>query len=866
MARGRGILDMRFQKAFLLASVGYFSAAVPAYAQVASVPVDEGAEAVDRNSIIVTARRRDESLQDVPQTVNAVSSETIQRLRINEAADIARVVPGLIIEGGSSGSGNFGSSSGMRGVPTFLNSNATPIVQFYLNDAPTGRGPEVTQALFDIGQIEVLKGPQGTLRGRSAPTGAITITTTRPDLNEVGGYANVSLTSRGNVTGQAAIGIPIISDVLALRVAGAVNHNEGNGVGSANSTEDPYSKSEALRATLRFEPTPNLSASIMYQRLWNTRNSFQHLVGPGNGANGPVLVASDRLGITDRPNHTDNTVDFFVGQAEWSFAGQVLNYVGSWRRSDGTNSSPLDVANVLPGIEYFQDTVTPARETSHELRLSSKERIFGLFDYTVGAFYDRETSTPTVDRVAAFLTGAFGRPGAPVVQQPLERYTLGSFIAINPEAIEKSAFANVTAHIGERTELSVGARYVDFSRHDRFTLDLLGGFNALNNPTPIPAFNLPFLPCSALGGLNPQLAGAIASPVYTTPPSVCELPISGARLQNVDRRDEFSPVLYNVALSHKFSSDFMVYGNVGTAFRSAGPAIGLTSVLTCCRAAGGPDLGSIEDLVFHGEEKSTSYEVGFKATFFDRRARLNVALFRQDFSNYFFLSQSTRYLSVTNPASPQTSSVSDAEFTADAEARVTGIDLEAGFQITSGWSTNLGFSWAKAELSDALIPCNDGNFDGVVDNIVPTAQNFIAAGVLVARCRSSDSISRSPNWNLTVQSEYEAPVSSSIDGFLRGDLTYFPENKNSSQSVVIGDYGLLNLFAGIRSPDSAWEVSLFANNILNTQQVLSTNPVAPVSSGNVASAFGAPASGYRQISYTPQREFGLQLRYSFGAR
>jgi len=849
---------MRIQKLLLLAGVAWMGAAVPAVAQDTSRTSASGDQG---NDIIVTARRKDETLQDVPQTVNAVSSETIQRLRINNAADLSQVVPGISIEGSSSGSGGFGSSSGIRGVPTFLNSNASPVVQFYLNDAPTGRGPEVTQALFDIGQIEVLKGPQGTLRGRSAPTGAITITLKRPDLQEVGGFINLSSTTRGNMNFQAALNLPIVSDVLALRVAGAVDHNDGSGVTSANKGIEPYNRSEAVRATLRFEPSSNFNASIMYQRLWRSSLSFTQLVGPGNGTNGPAIKASDRLGITDEGNRSQGTADFVVGQAGLSFAGQKLTYVGSWRRGRSKGQSPSDVANVLPGIEYFQFTSTPANEVSHELRLSSEDRVLGIFDYTLGAFYDKETSHPTVEGVARFLTGAFGRPGAPLVQAPLDRYTLKNVINIDPEAVEKSVFGSLTAHIGESTELSAGGRFIDFKRHDRFTLGLAGGFNALNNPTG------GFRTCEQLSGLNPQLAGAITSPIYTGTPVVCDLPVASRQLQNVNRRDKFSPFIYNVALSHKFSPDFMVYGNVGTAFRSAGPQIGLTSLLSCCtQVPGGANLGSIEDLVFHGQEKSRTYEIGFKSSFLDRRARLNVSLFKQKFDNFFFLTQSTRYLSITDPTNPATGTVSSSEFTADADAKVKGVDVEAAFQVTPRWSVNLGYTWSKAQLDNALIPCNDGNFDGAVDTIVPTAANFISAGVLVAKCRSSEAISRTPRWNLTAQSEYNAPISDKMEGFLRGSFVYYPDNPNSSQGVVIDKYSLLNMFAGVRSPDNQWELSLFANNILNTRQILSINPVAPVSSGGIAGVFGRPASGYQQIAYTPRREFGLQVRYAFGAR
>lgn len=815
------------------------------------------------NDIVVTARRRSETLQDVPQTVNAVSSETIEKLRINNASDIAQIVPGISIEGSSTGSGGFGSSSSIRGVPTFLLSNATPVVQFYLNDAPTGRGPEVTQSLFDIGQIEVLKGPQGTLRGRSAPTGAITITSRRPDLGEVGGFANLSGTDLGNINAQAAIGLPLIRDVLALRVAAMIDHNDGNGVTSANYRAAPFTRSEAVRGTLRFEPTSSLSASVMYQRLWRKSASFTQVMGPGNGRNGPAIAAGDRLGITDRPNQSNAVTDFVVGQIEWRFAGQKLTYVGSYRKGSSTARAPQDIANVIRGVEYFQDTSTPAGESSHELRLSSEERVAGIFDYTLGGFYDREYSHPTVSSYARFLSGAFGRPGqAPAEVDPNSRYALRTAIAIDPVVTEKSVFGNVTAHLGNATEFSVGGRYIDFQRRDSFSLNLLGGFNALSNPTG------GFLPCAALGNLSAQLRGAVASPVYTGSPSVCDLPIPGAQLQNVNRREKFTPFVYNFALSHKFSPDFMVYANVGSAFRTAGPAIGLTSALNCCAQAGGTNLGTIEDLVFHKPEKSKTYEMGFKSSFLDRRVRLNVSLFQQDFKNFFFLTQPTRYLSITDPANPAGagSAVSSSEFTADADARVRGVDVEAGFQVTPKWNVNLGFSWSKAKLNNAVIPCNDSNFDGIVDAGVPTVQTFISAGVMVARCRSNDSISRTPLWNLTAQSEYATPVSASVDGFVRGNFNYYPDNPNASQGVVIDTYSLLNMYLGLRAANNGWEVSLFANNLLNTKQVLSINSVAPVSSGSPINFFPQGAAGYNQISYTPRREFGLAVRFAFGSR
>jgi iron complex outermembrane recepter protein len=109
--------------------------------------------------------------------------------------------------------------STVRGVNFDTNSsgsNAT--VQFYLNDAVISAG-FLQQTMFDVGQIEVLRGPQGTLRGIAAPSGSITVTTRRPDLNEFGGYVTGTVNTIGGINANGAVNVPVIKDILAVRVA-----------------------------------------------------------------------------------------------------------------------------------------------------------------------------------------------------------------------------------------------------------------------------------------------------------------------------------------------------------------------------------------------------------------------------------------------------------------------------------------------------------------------------------------------------------------------------------------------------------------------------------------------------------------------
>lgn len=844
---------MRLNRAFLLAGVALAMPNFSAYAQETAVAAAdaEDTSAGEGNDIIVTARRRDESLQDVPQTVNVVTSDTIEKLRIYSAGDIANVVPGISIESSSAGSGGFGQSQGIRGVPTFQTSNASPTVQFYLNDAPAGG---TIQQLFDVGQIEVLKGPQGTLRGRSAPTGAITFTTKRADLDEVGGVVNLSGTTRNAITAQAAVGIPIITDVLAVRLAGAVDHNEGNGVTSANYRADPYSKAESLRGSVRFEPSSNFTANVMYQRYWRDSASFSQVFGPGNttaanGPNGPVILPGDRLGITDRPSTSATRLEFVVGQLEWRFGGQKLTYVGAYRDETLSSISAQDAANVIHGGEYFQTVDNASTEQTHELRLASEDRVFGMFDYVIGAFYDKTTGKGDVLNPARYLSGAFGRPGtAPAQVDPLSRYAINAAIKLQNSSVEKSVFANVTAHFGDKTELSVGGRYINFKRRDQFSIDQLNGFIAIASPF-----------CGFPGG----------SPSATYGAGVCDVIIPGSNIQSVDRSAKYTPILYNVSLSHKFTPDFMVYATTGSAFRSAGPRIGFTSPIICCAASGGPALVPIDDLVFQREENSKSYEVGFKASFLDRRARLNVAVFQQDYDNFYFQTQPVQYLAVSNQANPGAvdgAKIDNGEFTVGGKARVRGVDVEAAFQVTPRWNISVAMTYSDAKLNNALIPCNDSNLDGTPDGGGATVTGLLGAGLIVARCRSNDSISRTPKWSMNVQSEYFMPVSQSAEAFIRGNFNYYPDNPNASQDFVVSDYSMLNMYFGLRAPNNAWEVTVFANNLLNTQQILSRNLLPPTSSAAVSTFPQADGPGYNAISYTPRREFGLQVRYAFGSR
>ncbi|MBW8786025.1 MAG: Plug domain-containing protein, partial [Novosphingobium sp.] len=179
---------MRLGAKLAFASVSLFSLSVPALAQDAPPPpTNPGEVGTNDAEIIVSARRREESQQDVPLVVNAVTGQTIEKLNLRNFQDITSVVPGLSLVPNANG---IGSASSMRGVNHDVNvSGENGTIQYYLGDAPVPSN-FILQAMYDVGQIEVLRGPQGTLRGRATPSGSITVAPRLADLSQPGGYVS----------------------------------------------------------------------------------------------------------------------------------------------------------------------------------------------------------------------------------------------------------------------------------------------------------------------------------------------------------------------------------------------------------------------------------------------------------------------------------------------------------------------------------------------------------------------------------------------------------------------------------------------------------------------------------------------------
>lgn len=834
-----------------LAGVSLLAMAVPAYAQDAPVAEDEGG-ALSSTEIIVTARRRDESIQDVPLSIQAVTGQTLEKLEIRRFEDISKVVPGLSL----SRSVGVTTSASMRGVNfDGRASGASTSVEMYRNDAVI-TGGALFQAIYDIGQIEVLRGPQGTLRGRASPSGSITVTTRRPDLAEPGGYVSGTVSDAHRWNFNGAINVPLIGDKLGIRVAGFVGGDRGNGIFGMNIADGTidsniYDKTEALRASVRADPFDGvLVLDFNYEAIHNKTRQYgqvQSLSEFNGGAASPrTILVSYRLGAgSEAGTSTNHVYQLYNWQAKLRQWGQALTYVGShtvaklpgFASGDGAGLyDSLFVASTPPPGSPInrlgQFTNSSNKSTSHEVRLQNEDRIAGLFDYVVG-YFTVSANTPTI------LTNS-SPTGSTLVAGPPRYYTLNGLTYRNTlrfrSDTERSVFGNVTVHLGDNTEVSGGIR--------KIWLKVDSGVRA------------------SISLLDPYNTGAlIQRACYGNSSVVGCLPGKEA-------------TIYAASIKHKFTEDLMAYASFGTSWRPGNSLVGWGLSNPGTPLTYGP---FISNFLVLPDETSKSFEVGLKTSFFDRRVRFNISAFYQKFDN-FPLYGSTTVQSLNQPTQAGAVLLRPFGFAAPVAATVKGLEADFSFDISPRFNLAANLAFADSKVSGAIVPCVDTDNDNVQD-AAPLNPNGSAADVArynlwlsqiganqVDTCTINASPTSSPRFSGSVQAEYRHPVSTWGEAYLRGFMAWKGDtagdgvNPNDSVSA----YALLDLFAGLRDPGGAWEVGAFVKNLFDTKRVLSRSATQSTSPLNAVG--GSAGNNYLSISTIEPREVGVSLRYAFGSR
>jgi iron complex outermembrane receptor protein len=739
-------------------AAGALLVASPAFAQPAEEAAAEQNEAVPEEEvgsqeIIVTARRRDERLIDVPIAITAFTGEQLELQGAQDLTDVGEATPNVTIE--PSRGTNSTLTAFIRGV-----GQQDPVAGFeagvgiYIDDVYLNRPQAALLDIYDVERIEVLRGPQGTLYGRNTIGGAIKYVTRRlgqdPQMRlrgTLGTYDQADLV----VSASVPVGSPNI------RLGGAFARLSRGGFGENLTTGEANYNRDIIAGRLSLELHPSDTAFIRLSADTTEDNSNPrggHRLIPGlvNGA--PVLddVYDTRGGLRDPKQKVLARGVSLFGEVE-AFPGVTFRSITSYREDE--SGTPIDF-DALPVVDVDVPAVYLNDQLSQEFQMLYSG---GGLDALLGVYY-LEANARTIFDVR--------------LPNTVTALTFGDV-----ETETTAIFADLTYQVLPNLDVSIGGRYT----WDRRSSDILRQV--------------------FIGGGSPFFGG-------TGTPLVLQSDFEGSA-----DFEEFTP---RASVTFRPMQDMTIYGSYSRGFKGGG--FDPRGVSTACRNAAGTICNAQELFEFMSFDPETvdSYELGWRASLFDRRLTFSLVGFYADYQDVQIpgsvgtvLNGQQTFIGVTTNA---------------AAATFKGIEFEGNAVLArdfgkAGDSLNFGFA----------IGYLDAQYDEFID----------ARGIDVSDRRA---IQNTPELTASGTLNYGVPVA---DGMLNiiGSASYRGDSQQFELRTPLLDqeaYALFDLSLVWRSDDDVWTVGLHGKNLTDERYItagynfLRQNP----DTGNFVLANGQP--------------------------
>ncbi len=708
------------------------------------------------DEIIVTAQKTEQDIREVPISVSAISGESLKDQNIQDFTELSKYTPNLSVNA----SGVFNGVS-IRGLGSGQMEGFEQAVGLIIDDVYAGRVHYLTQAFLDVKQVEILRGPQGTLFGKNTIAGALIINTTNPSYEwEVDVTGEIGDFERRSV--NAAINVPIIDDRLALRVSGRWAERGGFATNTFFDAEDGANEQKLIRAKLKFDITD--TADVI---LTVVHNQYDVPNGVGvelSRADGGMQVAAplyddefeadiNRQGSMNEMAMTDLTTTDFSGRANFELFNQTFAVIAAHSIYDRDNRIDADFSP-LPLVQL--DQLDEYEQTTLEIRVNGDAFLgdWGEIEYVGGAYLFR-SELDAFQNIQIFQVDNLGRLiGTPLDnitgQNPLLGLIFNTLLntpnagfvfetretSLLQETKSVAAFGQVTWHIKPWISLLVGMRYaVETKTGDLFAQNY--EFGAVPSP------------------------GLILAPVLNAD----NFDYTGDN-QLFRRESDFSP---KFSVIWRATDEINVYATYAIGFKGGGYNTQSTSA-------------ALTDIAFEPEESKT-IELGLKAEFLDGVGRVNFGLFRTKFKNLQTF--------VFNGLAPIVRNA--------AESVSQGLEIEGGAVLPWGFFIGGNYSFLDAfYTSYENGPCIAGQ-DGFCD--------------LTGKKRGN------PRNQFTFITDYTTGLFNwPIEMVIGGDL-YFQTRQIFESDRDPFDaqdaYYLVNLRASLRSIDGWWNVSLFVRNVMD---------------------------------------------------
>ncbi|MBE7217261.1 MAG: TonB-dependent receptor [Caulobacteraceae bacterium] len=611
--------------------------------------------------IVVTAQKRSQNLQDVPIVVTTVNKQLLQDTGIKDIKDLTVLTPGLLV---TSTTSEGSTTARIRGIGTVGdNPGLESSVGVVIDGVYRPRNGVGFGDLGDVEQIEVLKGPQGTLFGKSTSAGVINIVTASPSFN-FGANAEFTAGNYGQYGGSAEVTGPLIADKLAGSLYIADRQRDGffdvdTGQGPRTKDYDTDRNFYTIRGQLLAKPIDNLTMRLIadYSHRQEvcciaveTRegesnaiiNALAGGVGEGDGSN-PYA----RNAYSNRPDGSNVTDGGVSLQADYKLPSidATLTSITAWRQWKQVAGFDADFSTA--DLLYLPSDDTNSnefRQLSQEVRFAGA---YGKLDYLVGVFYAHEDlrSNQSIlfgNQFGSYLSLLFSGGASPLFLRgsPFSLFTPGGANYVGGDGSQDryrqandsySVFTNNTYHITNKLEANIGLRY---------TLD----DKTLNNVDTNIGGGAACLALAKVGLFYNSLPAGSAAKAQLAPiaqiiePAGC-LPFESPGFNGFSnhQHESESVVTGTGKLTYRFDPRLLVYGSYARGFKAGGFNLDRTQCEIGVDAGCNPGtLATITPLksTEFGGEYVQSFELGEKATLLNRKLLLNAALFYQDFTNF----------------------------------------------------------------------------------------------------------------------------------------------------------------------------------------------------------------------------------------
>jgi iron complex outermembrane receptor protein len=743
--------------------------------------------------IIVTAQRREESINRVGLSIQALSSDTLQELRVNNVRDLTAVVPSFTV------------AQSYQGVPTYtlrgigfntINLSSTSTVGTYTDEVAYAYPIMNTGPLIDVERVEVLKGPQGTLYGRNTTAGLINFVTGKPS-EEASGAMSVDVGNFETINVGGYVTGPLAAGVQARLGYRADISNDGWQESNSRGEKLGKVRRYGLRGSLAFQPGPfsiDLSATYWVNKsdtVVGQGIGFTPATTPGSGSNAPFNApgVADYIAANRPTSGSDADWAPFAARSadigRGAGIGQPLRednwFLGLKGRIQLDLSDDVRVISLTGYNEFDRDGTFDWSGVPYEILIQRAEGHIESFgqelrlegnteqaNWLIGGYYAKDTISDTNRtllgqnaNVGLVRAGALSLLGTPFNAQG---YTVAdaatSFRTYRDvgdiETETWSVFANGDFAFSDLLKLTLGARYT----RDR---QAFVGCSRDFNGSMLPNVNV------ANRALFFQLYGQIAAPIAenecnTYNPDTNTFGLVTSRLSE----DNFA---WRAALDVTPSPTTLLYASVSRGYKSGTTPINAANIARQNFPV--------------TQEKLTAYEVGAKLGLFDRHVQFNVAGFYYDYADKQI---STYFADPIYTALARLDNVP--------KSKAYGVEAELTVRPAAALTLIGNGLWLKTRIDE---------YSGT--NAAGLPQDFEGARFIY-----------SPEWTLSGTALFDTPVTDTLNATANVNVRYQSRQTTIFEVDPLYDikaYTIVNAGLGVKAPDDSWSLSLWARNLFD---------------------------------------------------